>query len=113
MYPVPLLQDYSHCISVFFSKIDLVRAYHQIPVHAEDNQKTAITKPFSLFEFLFMSFDLLTLPKPSKFLWTRFSKTWISVLLTMTTSLSSDVLPKNMTNIFAPFSLNYKTTATR
>ena len=34
-----------------FSKIDLVKAYHQIP-------KTAIAMPFGLFEFIFMAFGL-------------------------------------------------------
>ena len=59
-YPKPHIQDLSSNLAgaSIFSKVDLVRGYHQIPVHRDDIPKAAIVTPFGSFEFLRMPFGL-------------------------------------------------------
>ena len=59
-YPIAHLHDFSSNLAgtSVFSKIDLIRGYHQIPVNQADVAKTAVITPFGLFEFLRMPFGL-------------------------------------------------------
>ncbi|GBN01125.1 Transposon Ty3-G Gag-Pol polyprotein, partial [Araneus ventricosus] len=47
-YPIPCIADFTAELheSKIFSRIDLIKAYHQIPIHPEDIHKTAICTPF-------------------------------------------------------------------
>ena len=49
--PLLHIQNFESCLAGknIYSKIDLLRAYHQIPVNKDDIAKTAIITPFGLF----------------------------------------------------------------
>ncbi|BHF76095.1 hypothetical protein SprV_0501919300 [Sparganum proliferum] len=59
-YPIPHLQGFAGALFSKFvvSKINLVRAFHQIPIAPKNVSKTAVTPSFGLFEFLRMPFGL-------------------------------------------------------
>ena len=59
-YPLPNMADITSSLAgaSIFSKLDLKKGYHQIPVYPSDVKKTAIITPFGLFEFLRMPFGL-------------------------------------------------------
>ena len=59
-YTIPHLHDVASRLAgtSIYSKLDLVKAYNQIPVEPSDVPKTAIATPFGTYEFVRMPFGL-------------------------------------------------------
>ncbi|KAG8190998.1 hypothetical protein JTE90_010856 [Oedothorax gibbosus] len=47
-YPIPHLHDFAHALhgKTIFSKLDIFKAFHQIPIAEQDIPKTAVTTPW-------------------------------------------------------------------
>lgn len=59
-YPVPHIHDLLNNFlgKRIFTTLDMVRAYHHVPVEDKDIAKTAVITPFGLYEFTRMQFGL-------------------------------------------------------
>ena len=59
-YPLPHISDLQANLQgmKYFTKLDLLKGYHQVPIAPEDIQKTAIITPFGLWEYCKMPFGL-------------------------------------------------------
>ncbi|GFV82533.1 retrovirus-related Pol polyprotein from transposon 17.6 [Trichonephila clavipes] len=64
-YPLPYLNDFAHALhgKKIFSKIDIFKAFHQIPIAECDIPKTAVTTPWGLYEYSHLCFGLVNAPQ--------------------------------------------------
>ncbi|GFW72704.1 retrovirus-related Pol polyprotein from transposon opus [Trichonephila clavipes] len=64
-YPMPYLNDFAHALhgKRIFSKIDIFKAFHQIPIAEYDIPKTAVTTPWGLYEYTHLCFGLVNAPQ--------------------------------------------------
>ncbi|GFW57211.1 hypothetical protein TNCV_541271 [Trichonephila clavipes] len=64
-YPMPYLNDFAHALhgKRIFSKIDIFKAFHQIPIVECDIPKTAVTTPWGLYEYTHLCFGLVNAPQ--------------------------------------------------
>ena len=61
-FPLPNLRHFTHRLkgSTHFSKVDLVKAFHQIRIAAKDQLKTAVKTPWGVYYFKRLAMGLLT-----------------------------------------------------
>ncbi|GFU15065.1 hypothetical protein TNCV_3702481 [Trichonephila clavipes] len=62
---MPYLNDFAHALhgKRIFSKIDIFKEYHQIPIAECDIPKTAVTTPWGLYEYTHLCFGFVNAPQ--------------------------------------------------
>ena len=89
-YPLPRIQDLLDKLggSTIFSKLDLKKAFHQIPIAEKDIHKTAVITSFGLYEYCKMPFGL----KNCSAVFQRFMDTTLRECQDFTISYVDDIL---------------------
>ena len=119
-YPLPRMDDLLHEAkpTSFMTTIDLRSGYHQVPVHPEDQDKTAFVCPFGTFRFLRMPFGLKNAPATFQRMIDRF-RNGLEDILTLTylddIIILSETFEKHLSDLQAVFErlLLFKLTANR
>ena len=59
-YPLPNLRSFAHNLrgATLFSKVDLLKAYHQVPIHPSHQEKTSVKTMWGSFQFCRMPMGL-------------------------------------------------------
>jgi hypothetical protein len=105
-YLLPNIQDFSAHLrsSTIYSKIDLVKGYHQVPVAPQDIPKTAITTPFGLFEYNYMPFGLKNAAQTFQQIMHRIFHRRPFVFVYLDDNILPDATSQNTSNICNRFS---------
>jgi hypothetical protein len=100
-YPLPSILDLSAKLHgcKYFSVVDLVKGYHQVPMSPEDIQKTAITTPFGLFEYVFMPFGLMKAAQTFQRLMDRLFRNLPFVFTYLDDQIASRTLEEHMEHL--------------
>ena len=83
-YPLPRIDESMDALAGarWFSTLDLQSAYTQVPMHPDDQHKTAFITPFGLYEHTRMAFGLCNAPATfQRLMQTAFREEMFSILL--------------------------------
>jgi len=82
-YPLPRIQDSIERLggAKFFSALDATSGFHQLPVRADDIEKTAINTRYGSFEFLVTPFGLKNSPSAFQRMMNEALGEWIDIFL--------------------------------
>ncbi|KAI0214933.1 hypothetical protein LSAT2_033045 [Lamellibrachia satsuma] len=83
-YPLPRIDESMDALAGarWFSTLDLQSAYTQVPMHPDDQHKTAFSTPFGLYEHRRMAFGLCNAPATfQRLMQTAFREEMFSILL--------------------------------